>query len=103
MVHSSGKSSGKRADGAREILSGDKGEHDEGFMLRPEEQAVDACFRFLDEHRELVEPACGAALAPIYDRCEYLRGRGPVLVEVCGGAGVNLELLQGWRREVESR
>jgi L-serine/L-threonine ammonia-lyase len=65
-------------------------------------EAVDACFRFLDDHRVLVEPACGAALAPIYDRCEYLRGRGPVLVEVCGGAGVNLELLQGWRRRVES-
>ncbi len=63
-------------------------------------QAVDACSRFLDDHRVLIEPACGAALAPIYDRCEHLLGRGPVLVEVCGGAGVNLELLQGWRRQV---
>ena len=63
-------------------------------------QAVEACARFLDDHRVLVEPACGAALAPIYDRCEQLRGRGPVLVEVCGGAGVNLELLEGWRRQV---
>ena len=63
-------------------------------------QAVDACSRFLDDHRVLVEPACGAALAPIYDRSEHLRGRGPVLVEVCGGAGVNLELFHGWRRQV---
>ena len=43
--------------------------------------------------------ACGAALAAVYERCEFLAGRGPVLLEVCGGAGVNLELLRSWDRK----
>jgi L-serine/L-threonine ammonia-lyase len=63
-------------------------------------QAVDACFRFLDDHRILVEPACGASLAAVYDGCDFLRERQPVLLEVCGGAGVSLVLLQGWDRQV---
>jgi len=61
-------------------------------------QAVDACLRFLDDHRVLVEPSCGAALATIYDGDALLRERGPVLIEVCGGAGVSLELLREWDR-----
>jgi L-serine/L-threonine ammonia-lyase len=68
--------------------------------LPSDRQALDACLRFLDDHRILVEPACGAALAAAYDRADLLRGRGAVLIEVCGGAGVSLELLQRWDREV---
>ena len=60
---------------------------------------MDACLRFLDDHRVLVEPACGAALATLYERDPLLRERGPVLIEVCGGAGVSLELLQAWDRQ----
>jgi L-serine/L-threonine ammonia-lyase len=59
-------------------------------------EAVDACQRFLDDHRVLVEPACGAALAAVYNRAEPLAGRAPVLVIVCGGAGVTRALLQAW-------
>lgn len=62
-------------------------------------QAVAGCLRFLDDHRILVEPACGAALAALYDNAPPLRGRGPILVEICGGAGVSLELLQHWQRQ----
>ncbi len=58
--------------------------------------ALNACFRFADEHRILVEPACGAALAAVYDRAEPLRQYKSVLVIVCGGAGINLELLKKW-------
>ncbi|WP_343298439.1 pyridoxal-phosphate dependent enzyme [Rhizobium redzepovicii] len=29
-------------------------------------QAVDACLRFIDDHRILVEPACGASIATAY-------------------------------------
>jgi len=61
--------------------------------------AVDACLRFADDHRVLVEPACGAALAPVYGRAEPLTGRGPALVIVCGGAGVTRELLASWERQ----
>lgn len=58
--------------------------------------AVIACRRFCDDHRVLVEPACGAGLSVIYDRAPEIAGRGPVLVIVCGGAGVDLALLRAW-------
>ena len=58
--------------------------------------AVRACLRFADDHRILVEPACGAALSAVYDRAQPLKGGRPVLVIVCGGAGVSLALLRQW-------
>jgi L-serine/L-threonine ammonia-lyase len=54
-------------------------------------QALAACRQFLDDHRVLVEPACGAALAallawpPALDHCQR------VLVVVCGGVTATLE------------
>jgi len=62
--------------------------------------AVEACLRFADDHRVLVEPACGAALAPVYAAAEPLRGKAPVLVIVCGGAGVTREQMAAWERAV---
>ena len=56
-------------------------------------EATAACLRFADAQRVLVEPACGAALAAV-DR--YAGGFRRVLVEVCGGMGVSLELLRSW-------
>ncbi len=61
--------------------------------------AVAACLRFADRHRVLVEPSCGAALAAL-EEAPLLRGRGPVLVVVCGGAGVTLGALQAWKERV---
>jgi len=75
-----------------------KREHEIAHWIASDRQAVDGCLRFADDHRVLVEPACGAALAALYERCEFLTGRGPVLLEVCGGAGVSLELLRSWDR-----
>lgn len=63
-------------------------------------EALDACKRFVDDHRILVEPACGAALAAVYNRAEPLVGRDPVMVIVCGGAGVSLALLEEWEQKV---
>lgn len=62
--------------------------------------AVTACCRFLDDHRVLVEPACGAALAAVYETIEPLRGRGPIVVIVCGGAGASRALLRGWQERL---
>ncbi len=62
--------------------------------------AVDACLRFADDHRVLVEPACGAALAAGYLRAEPLVDRDPVVIIVCGGVGVNRELLQKWNEQI---
>lgn len=64
--------------------------------------ALNACIRFADEYRILVEPACGAALSGVYNRAAPLIGKGPVLIIVCGGAGVSLDLLDEWNRQVPS-
>jgi L-serine/L-threonine ammonia-lyase len=65
--------------------------------------AVEACLRFADDHRILVEPACGAALSVIYDRALPLKNLETVMVVVCGGAGVSLSLLKEWSKQVDCR
>jgi len=60
-------------------------------QLVADEIAVAAASRFLDEQRQLVEPACGAALAAGYD---WQRGAGTVVVIACGGAGTSAEELR---------
>jgi L-serine/L-threonine ammonia-lyase len=66
-------------------------------------EAIDASLKFASHHRMLVEPACGAALAVVYSerlRNSALDGvEGAVVVEVCGGSGVNLDLMQMWKEE----
>jgi L-serine/L-threonine ammonia-lyase len=59
--------------------------------------AVDACLRFLDDHRVLVEPACGAALAVAYTHADRLAGFERVLIIACGGATATLAQLQAWQ------
>jgi L-serine/L-threonine ammonia-lyase len=56
-------------------------------------EATAACIRFADAQRVLVEPACGAALAAVDRHASKYRR---VLVEVCGGMGVSLDLLRQW-------
>lgn len=60
-------------------------------------QAVSACLRFLSDHRVLVEPACGAALAALYLDHEALTPYQNILVVVCGGTTATLEQLVQWR------
>lgn len=49
-------------------------------------QAVQACLRFADDHRVVVEPACGAALAVAMERpLPVLQQARRLLVIVCGG------------------
>jgi L-serine/L-threonine ammonia-lyase len=63
-------------------------------------QAVDACTRFLDEHRLLVEPACGAALAAVYDRSFEIDDLKDLLEIVCGGATMSLAVLERFSASV---
>lgn len=56
--------------------------------------AVQACVDFLDDHRVLVEPACGATLSAVYERNAFLNGKKNVIVVVCGGAGITQETLR---------
>ena len=58
-----------------------------------DEEAIDACFKFLDDHRTLVEPACGATLATLYNKKMDFSPSDNILVIVCGGASISLEQL----------
>jgi L-serine/L-threonine ammonia-lyase len=65
-----------------------------------DKEAVDASRRFVDDHRVLVEPACGASLALVYRQTEALQRFENVLVIVCGGAATTIEQLERWHREM---
>jgi L-serine/L-threonine ammonia-lyase len=60
--------------------------------------AVIACQRFLADHRVVVEPACGASLAVVYDGAPELEEFKFVLVVVCGGVTVTVEQLREWSK-----
>ena len=47
--------------------------------------ALIACERILQDHRLLVEPACGAALAAVTESSKHLQSAESILVIVCGG------------------
>ena len=64
-----------------------------------DQQALAACARFLDDHRVLVEPACGASLALPYDRHSILDPYQQPLIVVCGGATASLEQQRAWTRQ----
>lgn len=59
-------------------------------------QAVAACLAFIDDHRVVVEPACGASLAALEAGSPALDRAETVLIVVCGGVGVSVEQLQRW-------
>jgi L-serine/L-threonine ammonia-lyase len=62
--------------------------------------AVSACMRFLQDHRILVEPACGAALAAVYDNVPEIDGCQTILVVVCGGVTASIEQLAAWSAQI---
>ncbi|BBM87169.1 pyridoxal-phosphate dependent enzyme [Candidatus Uabimicrobium amorphum] len=63
-------------------------------------QAIDACLQFIRDHRIVVEPACGAALAPLYQSSPFLREYNNIVVIVCGGVVATLEQLHQWQKSV---
>lgn len=65
-----------------------------------DQEAVAACTRFLDDHRLVVEPACGAALAVAYGNAPALAAYDKVLVIVCGGATATADNLQQWTQQL---
>lgn len=66
-----------------------------------DKQAVKAVFSFADDHRLLVEPACGAALAILYEKLPIIRSYGTIVLIVCGGNGVSLDLLSRWKSQFQ--
>jgi L-serine/L-threonine ammonia-lyase len=64
-----------------------------------DKEAVNACIHFANDQRLLVEPACGAALAVVYEKRPILEKFKNIVLIVCGGSGVNLDLLKGWKNQ----
>ena len=65
-------------------------------------EAVQACVGFAHDHRALVEPACGAALCAVYGerfREQMQMHQNGVAVIVCGGSGVDVDIMAGWAKE----
>jgi L-serine/L-threonine ammonia-lyase len=72
-------------------------EHPVHSVVVTDAEAVRACLDFADEHRVVVEPACGAALAVMAGRpLPVLREAKDVLVIVCGGVGATYPQLVAW-------
>ena len=67
-------------------------------------EAAMGCWRFADDERIMVEPACGVNLAVCYDGRlkKLLPGLGEdskVVIVVCGGVDVTLEMLTEWKKQ----
>ena len=73
-------------------------------------EAAMGCWRLADDERLMVEPACGVSVAVCYDGrlkrlLPKLSNESKVVVIVCGGSDITLEMLMGYRKkyaEVES-
>ncbi len=64
-------------------------------------ESINACLEFYRDHHLLVEPACGATLAALYNPIDFLIDKKNILVIVCGGTGVELEKLREWKQKME--
>lgn len=71
-------------------------EHEVLNCLVEDSRAVEACRKFADDQRVLVEPASGISLAVAYDNMPVLDRFNSVLVVVCGGIGVGLGHFARW-------
>lgn len=71
-------------------------EHPIRSIVVSDQEAVGGCLRFMDDHRIVVEPACGASLAVVYGHMPELVGYKNLLVIVCGGVTASVAQLQQW-------
>jgi L-serine/L-threonine ammonia-lyase len=67
-------------------------------------EAAMACVRLVDDERVAVEPACGVSVAAVYGGMlkkvvPGLNEKSKVVVVLCGGCGVTIEMLAGWREK----
>lgn len=60
--------------------------------------AVSACERFIVDQRIVVEPACGAALATVYEHLAEIEAFKSILIIVCGGVSASIEQLRQWSK-----
>jgi L-serine/L-threonine ammonia-lyase len=68
-------------------------------------EAAMGCWRLADDERLLVDIACGVNVAICYGgRLQRILGRAvkaeeKIVIVLCGGSGISIELLEAWRRE----
>ena len=67
-------------------------------------EAAMGCWRLADDERLIVEPACGVSVAVCYDGrlkqlLPKLTNESKVVVIVCGGSDITLEMLMGYRKK----
>jgi L-serine/L-threonine ammonia-lyase len=63
-----------------------------------DKMAISACEKFIVDQRIVVEPACGAALATVYEQVAEIKAFKSVLVIVCGGVTMSVEQLRQWSK-----
>jgi len=74
-------------------------------VVLPDAEAAMGCWRLADDERIMVELACGVNVALLYDgRLEQALGRpvrpdDKVVVVLCGGSNVTVDMLSQWRKE----
>ena len=71
-------------------------QHDIHSLVVSDKTALNACQDLLHDHRILVEPACGASLAVLYNQAPELADFKSILAIVCGGATMTLEQMNLW-------
>ena len=67
-------------------------------------EAAMGCWRLADDERLIVEPACGVSVAVCYDGrlkqlLPELNNDSKVVVIICGGSDITLEMLMGYRKK----
>ena len=72
-------------------------------VVVPDREAAVGCCLFADDERMLVEPACGVSLSLCYTgqltkALPDLRSDSCVVVIVCGGSTISLEILEEYRK-----
>ncbi|EKD14107.1 serine family amino acid catabolism- protein [Drepanopeziza brunnea f. sp. 'multigermtubi' MB_m1] len=90
-------------------MRGEEEEAEEGVTshVLSDAEAAMACVNFADDERILVEPACGASIAPAYsDTLHALLfpslspeefSQKNIVIVVCGGSNVTLQILQAYQ------
>lgn len=73
-------------------------QHSIQSVVVSDKSALSACEYFLTDHRILVEPACGASLAVVYENMPELAKFKTVLVIVCGGATSTVDQNREWSK-----
>lgn len=71
-------------------------------------EACASAWRFADDERILVEPACGASVALAYDGRlgKYPKGFSPeskVVIVVCGGSRIDLQMMENYKKQFGTR